>query len=148
MPSWLQQVSPHYICVGEFECFASEDEELNQTQVDPPSPHESIPSKDSCQPILPFFFPFILSCWCFPSAAPGPALWCSASCWLRVLREGAEWPWGADTTAGACLHRAQHIEALAKEAPSPPHSGLSCRAFLAVPTKPASPSSAPLSDSM
>lgn len=70
-PSWLQHVSPHSICAGEFECFSSEDEELNQTQVDPPSPHESIPSKDSCQPILLFFF--ILSCWCFPSRAPGPS---------------------------------------------------------------------------
>lgn len=84
VPSWLQQVFPYSIRVGEFECFASEDEELNQTQVDPPSPDESIPSKDNCQPILPFFF--LLSCWCFPSPAPGP----SPVVLSQRLAEGAE----------------------------------------------------------
>lgn len=50
------------------------------------------------------FFPVGVS----PLLPLGPALWCSAHCWLGVLWEGAAWPWGGITTTGACLHGAQH----------------------------------------
>lgn len=152
MPSWLQQVSPHSICVGEFECFASEDEELNQTQVDPPSPHESIPSQDSFQPILPplFFFFFHSFLLVFPLCCP----WANPVVLSQLLAECAEG--GSRVALGWYYHNwclpaqgsALGVLGQAKEAPFPPHSGLSCRAFLAVPPKTASPSSAPFSDSM
>lgn len=94
--------------------------------MDPSSPHESIPSKDSCQPTLPCFF--ILSCWCFPS----PTLGLSPVVLSQLLAEGgSRVVLGGTTMTGGCLHGAQM--GLAKEAPFPPHSGLSCRAFLAVP---------------
>lgn len=71
---------------------------------------ESIPLKDSCQPILLFFFfPFFLvgvsplHPWAQPVVL--------SSCWLGMLREGAGWSWGAISTVGACLHRAQHTGA-------------------------------------
>lgn len=45
VPSQLQQVSAHSVCVGEFERFSSKDAKLTQIQAvtPPPSPCESIP---------------------------------------------------------------------------------------------------------
>lgn len=63
------------------------------------------------------FFPVGVS----PLVPLGPALWCSAHCWLGVLWEGAGWSWGGITTTGACLHGAQHTaDAGSKQLPSLP----------------------------
>lgn len=112
--------------------------------------HESIPSKDSCQPILLFFFFFHSFLLVFPLSIPGPSLWCSAAagwgCWGRE-QGGPGVPlaqWVPACTGLSTLG----LLALAKAPPFPHHCGLSCRAFQALPTKAASPSSALLSDSM
>lgn len=71
VPSWLQQVSPHSICVGEFFFWGWR---IEPNPGGSTHPHDSIPSKDSCQPILPLFFFFVILCsWCFPSPFPGPS---------------------------------------------------------------------------
>lgn len=123
VPSWLQQVSPHSPSVlMNLSAFLLRMKNWTKSRWIHPDHMRAFLQKIATILSSSFFpfFPVGVS----PLLPLGPAVWCWAHCWLGMLREGAEWPWGGVTTTGACLHGAQHTGSAGSgqrsSPPSPP----------------------------
>lgn len=134
VPSRLQQVFIHSICVGEFARFSSTDAKLIQIQVVPSAHLRASLGKitASLSSSLLSFSPACVSLF----LPLGPAPWCSAHCWAATGEVVVPHRMTPTAPRGACPHEAQHVAGAGVQPKQPlshPHSGLSCnpRPFLA-----------------